>query len=82
MFRLACASKAVRAIAGQHGFTAVSLWEPVNAGLCLADMRPDQVAVRVQDAKGRTLEITAGELRARVSPRMNLSGPGLIEQEA
>jgi len=38
--------------------------------------------VRVQDAKGRTLEITAGELRARVSPRMNLSGPGLIEQEA
>jgi len=52
-------------IAGQHGFTAVSLWEPVNAGRPFEDLRPDEVAVRVQDAKGRTLEITAGELRAR-----------------
>ena len=65
MFRLACASKAVRAIAGEHGFTAVSLWEPVNAGRPFEDLGSTEVAVRVQDAKGQTLEITAGELRAR-----------------
>jgi len=64
-------------IAGQHGFTAVSRWEPVNAGLCLEDMRPDQVAVRVQNSKGQTLEITAGELRAREARPV----PAVIEQE-
>ena len=78
MFRLACASKAVRAIASEHGFTAVSLWEPVNAGTRFEDLRPDEVAVRVRDSKGRTLGITAGELRARETrPRA-----ALIEQDA
>jgi len=65
MFRLACASRVVRAIAGEHGFTAVSLWEPVNAGRPFEDLGPTEVAVRVQDSKGRELHITAGELRAR-----------------
>jgi len=63
MFWLSCASKAVRAIAREHGFTAASLWEPVNAGRGFWDMPADMVCVRVRDAKGRTLDITAGELR-------------------
>ena len=77
MFRLSCASRAVRAIASEHGFTAVSLWEPMNAGRPFEDLRDDETAVRVQDAKGRELCITAGELRARARPAR-----AIIEEDA
>ncbi len=62
MFRLSCASKAVRQIAAEHGFSAVSQWEAMNAGRSFWDMHPEMVAVRVKDSSGRVLEITAGEL--------------------
>ena len=62
MFRLSCASKAVRAIAREHGFTAASLWEPVNVGRSFWAMGPDEVCVRVWDSKGRELLITVREL--------------------